>query len=209
MNYYYNLKLNLNEKLYEFYEWKNYEIINVSKVPFFKVNKHTLKDLYLYNIKVEQDFLNKIYNKNISSENISYLAIFNDNKNSIAIEFNDKGESIYKSKLEVDADLTISELSYNMKLLDLKYTKLKKEYYLNMNLRNEEEIKNIVKRELINLKRKNNIEKLKYIYYEINNTILDNINDIYYKLSNIVKNNEINKIKDIYNIIILSYKKEH
>ena len=209
LNFYYNLILNLNEFLYEFYEWKSEEILNVKKVPIYRVKTKNIKDFYLYDIKVNEEFLNEIYKKSISSENIDYLAVFSDNKNSIAIEFNNEGKSIFKSKLDLDSDLTICELSYNLDFENIKYEKIKKTYKYNLNLRQEEIERKTVLKEISNLYQEKNLEKLKYLYYEISNVICNDLDKIYNNIINLIENENFNNLNYIYKIIKLSYKKEH
>ncbi len=208
MNFYYNLPLNLNDYLYEFYEWENNEILIVQKIPIFRVKTKVLKDFYLYNIKIEDKFLKKIFNKCVCKEKVNYLAVFTDTKNTLAIEFKDTGESLFKSKLDLNNDLTICELSLNMEIENINYEKSNKTYKYHLNLRKDEQEKKIVLKEIENLYNSNNLEKLKYLYYELSDIICDNIKEIYNKLLNLLETNDEN-INYIYKIIKLSYKKEH
>ena len=42
MNYYYDIVLNLNEELYEFYEWEENDSIDfIKKIPLFRVSTKT------------------------------------------------------------------------------------------------------------------------------------------------------------------------
>ena len=65
MNYTYDIILNFNkDNLYEFYEWKDEDYPEfVLKIPTFKVDNETIKDLKINNAIVDKDFISKIYNK--------------------------------------------------------------------------------------------------------------------------------------------------
>ena len=61
MNYIYDIVLNFNSNYYEFYEWnKNDNIINVRKIPVFKVDNQTYYDFKFNDIIVNNDFLKLI-----------------------------------------------------------------------------------------------------------------------------------------------------
>ena len=63
MIYIYDLILNWSDKRrYEFFEWEDDdEIEYVKKIPVFKIND--FDNVLNYTIRVEKDFLSKIYNK--------------------------------------------------------------------------------------------------------------------------------------------------
>ena len=66
MNYYYDIVLNLNEELYEFYEWEENDSIDfIKKIPLFRVSTKTLKDNLKYQTKFNQDLIEQIKNKTI------------------------------------------------------------------------------------------------------------------------------------------------
>lgn len=201
MNYIYDIYLNLNETLYDFFDWnKNDKLLHVKKIPIIKVNEETLKDLLSNEIYINEKLLLNIYNKteiwNINSK-INYCALFSDNNTILAIEFDNKGKSIKKSFLFVDEELEVLEVlsKLNEKLIDYKI--LKKD---NNILKTRKQIK---EEEFINNELKNMEDsKLKYIYFECFGKLEKNKKVIKEKLNKISKNSKI--YKNLYDILKLT-----
>lgn len=64
MNYIYDILLNFNKELYDFYEWnKNDNIIHLKKIPMFKIDSRKLKDIIENNVIFNEEFLEKVKNK--------------------------------------------------------------------------------------------------------------------------------------------------
>ena len=60
MNYIYDVYLNLNEILYDFFDWnKNDKIIHIKKIPVFKIEEEILIKLITNTVKVNNEFLSK------------------------------------------------------------------------------------------------------------------------------------------------------
>lgn len=211
MNYYYDIILNWSdEAAYEFYEWYDTDYLElVKKIPLFKVKHKTFLDLSQYNIKVDDEFLNIIKDKTlISGKNIinkiNYAALFTDNKNVIAIEFNSSGESISHSKLLLDDELNVLEATYNLK--DLLFTyEIKEAIEYNYNLRQVNDAKKLINLEINSLYEKKDLSKLKYLYYEYKQEQEEDIEVIYHDLLKDVETNFNQNILKLYYIIKLSY----
>ena len=63
MNYIYDILINFNENLYDFYDWNlNDQIDHIRKIPVFKTDSEFLYNLKKNDIILNKDFLNKIYN---------------------------------------------------------------------------------------------------------------------------------------------------
>lgn len=213
MNYYYDIILNWNEgEAYEFYEWNDYDYLElIKKIPLVKVKHKVLLDLICNDIKVEESFLEMIEGKTLVSDKknfkkIEYACLFTDTKNVIALEFNGEGISISRSNLLIDDDLNVLEVIYGMKETNLNYEILKK-IEETQTLRQEREAKKLILLEINNLYNNKEIDKLKYLYYEYKK---ENIGDIDYIYEHII--NDLNKkidkdILKLYHIIKLSYHK--
>ena len=213
MNYYYDIILNWNEgEAYEFYEWNDYDYLElIKKIPLVKVKHKVLLDLICNDIKVEEPFLEMIEGKTLVSDKknfkkIEYACLFTDTKNVIALEFNGEGISISRSNLLIDDDLNVLEVIYGMKETNLNYEILKK-IEETQTLRQEREAKKLILLEINNLYNNKEIDKLKYLYYEYKK---ENIGDIDYIYEHII--NDLNKkidkdILKLYHIIKLSYHK--
>ena len=114
MNYIYDIYINLNELLYDFYEWnKSDNIIHIKKIPFFIIDSNTFKYIISNKIKIDSNFLKKINNKTeIWSPIISipYCALFCDYNDIIVVQFDKYGYSIKKSFLNIDEENEIIEV---------------------------------------------------------------------------------------------------
>lgn len=211
MNYYYDVILNWNEeKILEFYEWNDTDPLElIKKIPIFRVKHKTFIELSSHTSKVNSEFLSSIQDKTlISGKNIinkiPFAALFTDNKNVIAIEFNEEGISTNFSKLLIDDELNILEIAYTLRDIELSIETIKPLKRSSI-LRQEEEAKKVIKLELDNLYEKKDIHKLKYLYYEYKGEKEENIDKIYKTLKE--KNDEeFNQdILKLYYIIKLSY----
>ena len=184
MNYIYDVYLNLNEILYDFFDWnKNDKLVHIKKIPVFKVDEETLK-IFIHNqVSIAENLLIQIYNKteiwNMNGK-ICYCALFSDNNTILAIEFNKSGKSIKKSFLFVDEELEVLEIIDKLN-----------ERYIDFNILSKEKNifktrKQIKEEKFINNELKNMEDnKLNYIYFECfgyheknKKIILENINKI-------------------------------
>ena len=203
MNYIYDIYLNLNNTLYDFFEWnKNDKLIHIKKIPIFKVNEDTFKNIINYEIKMEKEFINDIYNKtelwNIKDK-IDYCSLFCDDNNIVAIEFNKSGKSIKKSFLIIDEELEILETSNHFKEKLISFEILKKS---NITLKTRKQLREeqFIDNELKNIKN----DKLNYIYFECFGKINKpkNRNEILSNIKQISKNSET--YKNLYDILKLT-----
>ena len=209
MNYYYEIKLNFNDVAYQFYEWDiNDKLENIKKVPIVKIKSKVLKEIIASDFKVNNEFLEHINNKTICLGNskIKNACIFCDTKNCIAIEFDDKGKSISRSFLKLEDENNICEISYSFKYYDLNIEK-DKDLNIKKEFRQEEKIKKIISKEILELYNNKNFNKLEYLYYEwFDKTESDRkkvIKDMLLDLKNELKEEHYN----IYRIIKMSYNK--
>ena len=157
MSYYYDIILNWNEeRAYDFYEWNDTDYLElIKKIPLFKVKHKTLLDINENMIKVDNNLLELIKDKTlISGKNIlnkiNYAALFTDNKNVIAIEFDSNGLSISRSKLLIDDEINIIETTYNLKETILNYEIISK-VKMDKTLRQENDAKRLIALEINNL----------------------------------------------------------
>ena len=58
MIYIYDIVLNLNKELIEYFEWDtNDNIKYIRKMPLYKINNKLMKDIITKNIKIDKNFL--------------------------------------------------------------------------------------------------------------------------------------------------------
>lgn len=213
MIYVYDIILNWTDedKVYEFFEWElNDEIEHIKRIPLFKIDIMSFDSLLHYEVKVDNDFMNKIYNLteiygSDKIQKINYATLFTDGTRAMAIEFDESGTAIYRSKLLLDEEQDVIILS--SKLLEYKLNTIKgrKKVYNLFNTRLENDIKKILTIEINNSYKKGNFDKLKYLYFECFGKEQVDI-DIAYKklLESIDKEINYNHSK-LYEVIKLSY----
>lgn len=211
MNFYYDVVLNWSEDIaYDFYEWLDSDSLElIKKIPLIKVKHKTFMELITNKVKIEEEFLNYIKDKttlnghNIVSK-ISYAALFTDNKNVIALEFNSDGLSIAQSKIMLDDEINILEVSFNLKECILNY-EIISPLTFHRTLRCESDALHLINLELKNLYQTKDLDKLKYLYYEYKKEQLDDIEEIYRKLSHELAQDFNADVLKLYYIIKLSY----
>ena len=213
MNYYYDCLLNWNEQeAYEFYEWNDYDYLElIKKIPLVKVKHKVLLDFIQNSVKVDKEFLEMIKDKTLVSDKknfkrIEYASLFTDTKNVIALEFNEEGLSISRSNLLIDDDLNILEVIYGIKETTFDYEIIKK-IEMNQTLRQEKEAKKLILLEINNLYQNKEIDKLKYLYYEYKKENINDIDYIYEQIKNDLERKIDQDILKLYHIIKLSYHK--
>ena len=207
MNYYYDVLLNYQDKYFMFYEWDELDVIEfVKKIPLFHVDSKVVIDMISKIFKIEDSFLKQIENKTKLKQNkyLKYNCIVSDGKNSLALEFNEDGEVINKSSLMVEDELNINEFIYSIKESKINYEIIKNDI-LTKEIRQEIKIKKILKLEIESMYEKKEYSKLKFIYLEWFNEILDNIDTMYNNMLNSIKNKLTEKEYHIYELIKLSY----
>ena len=164
MNYIYDIYLNFNEILYDFFDWnKNDKLFHIKKIPVFKADEDTIKNLINNTIKISEDILCQIYNRTDvwnMSDKITYSSLFTDGNSIIAIEFDKSGKSIRKSYLCIDEELEVLEIVDRLKEREIEYKIVKKEKSL-LKTRKEINEEKFVNHELKNIEDKKLIEDKK------------------------------------------------
>ena len=211
MNYYYDIILNWCEnKAYDFFEWNDFDYLElIKKIPLIKVKHKTFLDIISNKIRVDQEFLETIKDKTLVSEKknfkkIEYACLFTDTKNVIAIEFNQEGMGISRSKLLVDDELNVLEAIYRIKETPINYEIIEK-IEEDSNVRQIEEAKKLILLEINHLYQNKEINKLKYLYYEYKKENIENIDYIYENIISDLNTKFTEEILKLYNIIKLSY----
>ena len=206
MKYVYDIILNFNDKFYEFYEWNESDNVDyIKKIPVFKVSNNVIRDLKLNKIQVDLDFIKSICDKceiymNNGIGSIEYACIFCSGEDALGIEFNYKGISMYKSSLMIDEEQDVIDYSRKLKKVDLRYDILSNDN-IRYITRKEEYMINFINMELEEIRRDNDIDKLKYLYYECFNKEEDNISKIYLDFEKYITNFSLK----LYNLLKLSY----
>lgn len=207
MSYYYDVLINFQEEYYMFYEWDEVDNIEfIKKIPLFHVDTQIISDAMSKIIEVNNEFLESVLNKTKLKQNkpLEYACIFSDGKNSIALEFNRQGLVINKSSLMIDDELNINEFIYGINKSKINYKNISNCLHFK-ETRQELKIKKILSLEIKDIYNKKNYSKLKYLYLEWFDKILDNNEEMYKEMLNKINEKLTDKEYHIYEIIRLSY----
>lgn len=200
MNYYYDVLLNFSDKNIYFYEWDSLDNIEYyKKVLLVHVSNEVLNDFLCNYVRVGERFMNLIKDK-------GNCAIFGSKNGSIALEFNEMGESIYRSNLLLEDDINVSEVLYTVDIMDIDYEIIKEVKY-NSNLRVEDKMKLVIKCEINNLYNNKDYMKLEYLFMEWFNKSVSDLNEMYNIMMDALDKKLGCKEKNIFDLIKLSYNK--
>ena len=190
MNYIYDILINLQRKLYDFYEWNTSDdITHVRKTPIFKIRTEQLLDLKNNIVVLDSNLLKRISNRTeiFTNHNVKvmrYVSLFSDGNDVVVLEFDEKGEKLRSSKLLVDEEIEVLEVVDNIDLNDINYEIIEPENNNYSRTRKENKMYDYIIRQL----NKDNYVKLKYLYYDCFEKEEENIDkiiaDIKYELDN-------------------------
>lgn len=212
MYYYYDILLNFQDdnNLFNFYEWEETDAIDfIKKIPLFKISNESFKELLQYRVQFDREFLESIKNKTIlknTKENLKNTFLISDSKDALALELDENGTVINRSRLLLSDEINLSEIMFTMKETKLEYKKLKK-YEESTDIRQIEEIKKLINCEINTLYKSKNLNKLKYLYYEWFNKKNNDIDIIYKEMQLNLNSKYDENQKRIYDLIKRSYKK--
>lgn len=212
MNYVYDVLLNFNKEMYEFYDWNLDDYIShIRKILVFRVDNKTMRDLVNNSIVVDSDFLIKISNRTemFTKQNvkiINYAALFTNGSFVIGIKFDKNGEIIGRSKLLIDEELDILDSALDMNEYNLKYNLIVDNKNVSFKTRKEILIEKYILKKLNEVE--NNKEMLKYLYYECFNEKNNDFKKMLLKLNKSLTNNWDNFYNKVYNFFKLTTIKE-
>ncbi len=212
MNYVYDVLLNFNKEMYEFYDWNLDDYIShIRKILVFRVDNKTMRDLVNNSIVVDSDFLIKISNRTemFTKQNvkiINYAALFTNGSFVIGIKFDKNGEIIGRSKLLIDEELDILDSALDMNQYNLKYNLIVDNKNVSFKTRKEILIEKYILKKLNEVE--NNKEMLKYLYYECFNEKNNDFRKMLLKLNKSLTNNWDNFYNKVYNFFKLTTIKE-
>lgn len=216
MIYIYDILLNFCdcEELYDFYEWnQNDTIENIKRIKLVHVDKQILDDLLYFDGNIDDNFLLKLYRTcevytNRKVKTLDYCGLFSDGERVLAIEFDDKGKPIYKSKLLIDEEEEIAILANNLEPFQLTFDKKDKVLEHRFFTRNEIIIRNYLMREIEECYNKKNYGKLRFLYEEYFEEEDSSYPKMMQALLDSMKNSLDSKHMDIYQVLKLANKKK-
>ncbi len=209
MTYIYDIILNFQNDLYEFYEWNNDDnIYHIKRIYLMKINSKTYNDILDNKVILNEELMLNIFNKSEYYDNkkiltIPYTIILTDSYRVMAIMMNMDGLIIKYSSLLLDEEEEVLELSERLATVKITYQIVEKKGKSNLT-RNEKNILKYIKRDLNNTYQEKNIHKIKYLYYEIFNKQCNDFNKMYHELMDILNDKMDKRHYNLYHLIKLS-----
>ena len=203
MDYIYDILLNFNEYLIEFFEWDDQDNIKyIKKIILFKTDEKTLKDIVNNEVLFDSSFTNSIPKYEINNvKDHCKLCLLTDGKIVIGLLI-DNNKVKYISRLLLDEEYEILLSSDSLINTKINYKIINNKIIKDNTLtRTESKIKELLLVELDLLYKNKKEDKLIYLYYEFTNKESRDINYIYDYL---VKSLEYFNKKHIYLYNILS-----
>lgn len=210
MCYVYDLVLNYNACLYEFYEWKKEDVLtHIKRINLVRVNSDTYNDIYDNIVIFNDEFLLSIFNKceyytNRTILTIPYTFVITDSYRAIAVMLDQNGKTTKYSNFLLDEEEDILDVANKLGEVKLNYKIIKKRNKNEFRTRNEINVINYIKKNLDIDYKKKNIDKLMYLYYEYFNKHNDDIDIIYHELISELDKDISEKHYNLYNLIRLS-----
>lgn len=210
MNYIYDILLNFNRQLYDFFEWNlNDNIIHVRKIPIYRIDSKALLDFRNHQIQLSHEFLDRIKNKTEIFTNkdvaiIEYATLVTDGSSVMAIKCNHEGCSCEKSFLLIDEDVEVLEVSNRLKENSISYEIIGNETYLPFQTRKVQKMIQFIRNELKKCKCKQAYEKLEYLYFECFGKCEDSIDKIISELYKQMNDENFFMIQKLYDFLKLT-----
>ncbi len=121
MIYIYDIVLNFQEQLYDFYEWnKKDRLLNIKKIPIFRINTEKLLSIINDKVYLKEEILHKIAHETtiymLSNNEYKYLCLFSNTEETVAVMCNEEGLIIKKSSLLFDEEDEANEVAENLNI---------------------------------------------------------------------------------------------
>ena len=211
MTYVYDLVLNFNSFLYEFYEWRKDDIIyHIKRINLIKVDSKTYNTILDNIVAFDDDFILSIFNKceyynNRVVTSIPYAFLLTDTYRVIGLLLDNNGKIVKYSSLLLDEEEYVLDLCDKLGNIKLNYKIIKTREKDDFKTRQEVFIIKYIRKDLnIDYKQKD-LNKLKYLYYEYFNKECDDIDYMYQKLIGELDKDINDKHYNLYNLIKVSY----
>lgn len=214
MTYTYDILLNFTDdsRVIEFFEWEDEDVLeHIKRIPLVRTSPKQLFELSKNNVKIDKIFLEKIkglttlYKK---TKNLEYAVLVSDLNKVIGLEFNNKGEIISRSGLLLDEEEELIEECCDLKEEKIPYTikeNTEKDIFLT---RSEIKKKRYLLKELENLHKEKDSDKLTYLYEEIYKKDDLSFEEKYLKIKTDIEKNYSEIHNNLYEIVRLTYIKK-
>ena len=206
MKYIYDIVLNFNKQYYNFFEWNiNDNIINIRKIPIFKISDKFYYNIKNYSIKLDMDFVKSIENQTLLylGNNHQNMCLFSNSKEVLGVMIDKNGNVIKRSSLLFDEEDEALELCEEFKTTKIEYTigsKIENNEFI---CRLEKSQKEKIIKTINELFNNQNISVLKYLYFDLFEEEKDDITYIKNRLINSLNknNNNIERLNTIFSAI--------
>ena len=210
MNYIEDIIINLQEELYDYYEWeKEDNILLVEKIPIFRVDTKTMNNILFNKFQVSKKILKRIKDKTITEKGIlQYVCLITDLNLVLALSFTDTGLIKEKSKLLLEEEEYIIKKTKDLKkeLFPIEIiSPIKYDFFLT---RKELTIKNILLKEITSLYQKKEYDAINYLYQELFKEKVK-VKDQYDRLIKRINLNYIEELSKLYEIINICQKEKN
>ncbi len=181
MNYIYDILVNFNEEMYDFFDWNESDNIeHIRKIPLIRVEAKDFFNIKHNVVKFDNEFLNKIQNKtevfnNRKVKNMEYAFLLTNGVEVIGQKI-ENGKNKYMTSLLIDEDTEVIEVCERLDESSIKYDIEKPKKISLFSTRHDKHIIEYIKKEIKLLSK--NHDKLKYLYYECFDKKENNINII-------------------------------
>ena len=199
MNYIYDILLNFQDELFDFYDWNNSDnILHIRKIPIIKISEKNLYNIKNNKVMFDEKFLNNIKNRteiftSRQIKSLEYAFILSDGLYVLGILV--QGQKVKKSKMLIDEEIEALDLCERSSIQNINYKILRKEYQNDLKTREHIMMEKFIKRQIDKISVENDIEKLKYIYFECFNKKETNKNKIILKINSDIESNNDNLLK--------------
>lgn len=206
MKYIYDIVLNFNKQYFNFFEWNiNDNIINIRKIPIFKISDKFYYDIKNYSIKLDMDFVKSIENQTLLylGNNHQNMCLFSNSKEVLGVMIDKNGNVIKRSSLLFDEEDEALELCEELKTTKIEYTNGSKIENNEFICRLEKSQKEKIIKTINELFNNQNISVLKYLYFDLFEEEKDDITYIKNRLINSLNknNSNIERLNTIFSII--------
>lgn len=181
MVYVYDILLNFNKDLIEYFEWEDSDNIKYAKkITLFKITRKAMRDILTKEIEFNDNFIKKTlkYELDGFTSKTSYT-LFTDETLVVGVTIKNNRIDLV-SRLLVDEEQEVIEIAEQIDYANIDYKILKDKVKDSFVLtRKEKLIKTMLYEEIKKLYKEKKFEKLKYLYYEYTGKENRNIKHIY------------------------------
>lgn len=208
MNYIYDILLNFNTELIDFFEWeKNDLITHIKKIPIYKIDIEDFQKILTHNFKVSEEFIcniclkTEMWNNNKNTDDL-YFSLFTDSNGVFAAKFDKYGNCTKRSNLYIDEELEVLEICERLSIKKIDF-QIKDKINYNFKTRKELNTEQFLIKKINELKKQNDYNKIRYLYFECFNKNEKDIDIALSKIKDLIEKNYNNKNKELFNFFKL------